>query len=299
MITIFAPTGIGEVSGETDLSGAILAAVQSDDSGPLVDGDIVVVTSKIISKSEGRTASVHDHRAVVAAETAETVARRGETRIVRTHGGLTVAGAGVDNSNVELGTVLALPLDADISAARLRGELERRAGVRLGVIISDTAGRAWRIGQTDQAIGAAGVRVVERFAGRHDRYGNELRVTAVAVADELAAAADLVKGKLADCPVAVIRGLGHHLLAAGDELTDGVAADLVREPGLDLFRYGTREAVIAAVLDAVGAFGHFEVVLELDDDALVAAVVSLSGRRGAEADLLSSIIRAGLPGRPH
>jgi len=299
MISIFAPTGMGEVTRGTDLAGAILTAIQADDSGPFRGGDIVVVTSKIISKCEGRTALAHDHRAVVAAETAQTVARRGETRIVRTHSGLTVAGAGVDNSNVEPGTILALPLDADASAARLRVELERRAGVRLGVIISDTAGRAWRIGQTDQAIGAAGVRVVERFAGRQDRYGNELRVTAVAVADELAAAADLAKGKLAGCPVAVIRGLAHHLLPASDERTDGVAADLVREPAADLFRYGTREAVIAAVLKAVGETEQFEAVLELDGDAVVTAIVSLSGRHGAEADLLSSIIRAGLPDPPH
>lgn len=312
MIVLFAPTGIGEVQPGDDLAGAIVAAVAADPSGPLQDGDICVVTSKILSKAEGRQRPATEREAAIDAESLSTVARRGPTRIVRTRHGLTLAAAGVDNSNVTAGTILLLPVDPDASAAGLRRELEALTGVRLGVVVSDTAGRAWRIGQTDQAVGAAGVRVVERYAGRHDAYGNLLQVTAVAVADELASAADLVKTKLEGRPVAVVRGLAH-LLEEDDGPVGGGEADerdgtavpgpttpaetrarsLVREPAEDMFRYGSREAVVAAVLAATGQSERYEELLESPSHAeLVDRVVAGSGRTGAEATLLRRVLEA-------
>jgi coenzyme F420-0:L-glutamate ligase/coenzyme F420-1:gamma-L-glutamate ligase len=290
MITIFAPGGIGEVGPATDLPAEIVSAVAADPAGPLRSGDIVVVTSKIISKVESRQRPATQRDAAVEAESARTVTRRGSTRIVRTRHGLTLAAAGVDNSNVASDVVLLLPVDADASAARLRQALEGRTGTSLGVLISDTAGRAWRIGQTDQAIGAAGVRVIERYTGRRDPYGNELQVTAVAIADELAAAADLAKSKLSNRPVAVIRGLAHHLSES-----EAHAALLIRDESEDLFRYGSREAVIAAVLKATGQQDRYETTLRHDSPGdLVAAVVAGSGRTGTEADLLRLILEAAL-----
>lgn len=295
MISLFAPAGIGEVVGGDDLAGLIVAAVAADPEGPLRDDDIVVVTSKIVSKAEFRHRAASERDAVIAAETVRTVARRGATRIVRTRHGLTLAAAGVDNSNVTPEQVLLLPRDPDASATRLRSELQGRTGVRLGVLLSDTAGRAWRIGQTDQAIGAAGVRVVERYEGRRDGYGNELQVTAVALADELAAAADLVKSKLSGCPVAVVRGLAEAVVdeEAEHATAETRAAVLVREEATDLFRYGSREAVLAAVLSATGQSERYEELLALDPaETLVAAVVGGSGRTGAEADLIRRVLLA-------
>ena len=196
VITIFGPGGIGEVTADVDLATAILAATDAHPLGPLRDGDIVVVTSKIISKAQGRIEPASRRTELITSETSRTVARRGETRIVRTHDGLTIAAAGIDTSNLSAESILLLPLDPDGSAAALRERLEIATNLRLGVIISDTAGRPWRIGQTDHAIGVSGVRVLEDYAGARDAYGNELQVTVIAVADELAAAADLVKGKL-------------------------------------------------------------------------------------------------------
>ena len=293
MITIFAPAGIGEVSPGSALAPMIEAAVAADPAGPLRDGDIVVVTSKIISKAEGRSAPAQQRTAAIDQETAATVAVRGETVIVRTHGGLTVAAAGVDTSNVEPDRIVLLPPDPDQSAARLRAELEAATGCRLGVIISDTAGRAWRLGQTDHAIGSSGVRVLERYAGRRDRYGNELSITAIAIADELAAAADLAKAKLAERPVAVLRGLSQHLC---DDSRDARAADLLRPHGEDLFPYGSREAVIAAVLAAVGRPERFEEVVRLAGDALLTAL--LAGCGPAEREVLERVLAGAGVGAP-
>jgi coenzyme F420-0:L-glutamate ligase/coenzyme F420-1:gamma-L-glutamate ligase len=167
----------------------------------------VVVTSKIISKAEGRYADASDREHAITAETAAVVAQRGPMRIVRTRTGLTLAAAGVDTSNVEPGRILLLPVDPDASAERLAAGLSAAVGGDVGVVVSDTAGRPWRLGQTDHAIGAARVQVLAAYAGQVDGYGNELAVTTMALADELAAAADLVKGKLAGRPVAVLRGL--------------------------------------------------------------------------------------------
>lgn len=287
MITIFAPAGIGEVEPGAALAGTILDAVGADPSGPLRDGDVVVVTSKIISKAEGRIQPARERDAAIRGETRATVARRGGTAIVRTATGLVTAAAGVDTSNVAPELVLLLPTDPDGSAARLRDDLQQATGCRLAVVVSDTAGRPWRIGQTDHAIGAAGIRVLESYAGRRDPYGNELQVTAVAVADEVAAAADLIKAKLTGRPVAVVRGLDEHVLPPSQA---GRAADLVRPPAEDLFGYGRREAVLAAVLDVLDQPGRFEDVVTLQGEALVAAVTA--DRPGAEAEVLGRLLRA-------
>jgi coenzyme F420-0:L-glutamate ligase/coenzyme F420-1:gamma-L-glutamate ligase len=248
-----------------------------------------VVTSKIVSKAEGRAVPAAEREPAITAASTHTVARRGATRIVRTHAGLTIAAAGIDNSNVDPGSVMLLPLDCDASAAALRGELQRRTGLALGVVVSDTAGRAWRIGQTDQAIGAAGVRVVADYAGQTDPYGNDLQVTAMALADELAAAADLVKTKLAGRPVAVIRGLAELVVDDG-----GRAADLVREPAQDMFGFGSQEAVLAAALVATGQPDRYEELLALPPAERAEVVLTGGGLSGPAADLLRAVLDADL-----
>jgi coenzyme F420-0:L-glutamate ligase/coenzyme F420-1:gamma-L-glutamate ligase len=170
-----------------------------------------------------------------------------------------MAAAGVDASNVSAESILLLPHDPDASAAGLRAQLVAATGLGLGVIISDTAGRPWRMGQTDYAIGVSGVQVVQNYVGARDTYGNELQVTAMAVADELAAAADLVKGKLRGRPVAVVRGLGG--LVSG---TDSSARELLRDPGRDMFSFGSQEAVLAAALAATGQQDRYEELVALD-----------------------------------
>ena len=293
MISIFAPAGIGEVGPETDLAAALVAAVTDDPAGPLADGDILVVTSKIVSKAEGRTAPAAEREQLITAESVRTVARRGPTRIVRTRIGLVLAAAGVDNSNVAPGTVLLLPADPDASAARLRDALQRRTGVRLGVVVSDTAGRPWREGQTDQAIGAAGVRPIEAYAGRTDPYGNELAVTAMALADELAAAADLAKAKLAGRPVAVVRGLGHLVEDTADD-----ARALVRPAPGDMFPFGSRESVLAAALAATGRLDAYERLVLLDGADRVRETLAVVGAEGAAATLLAAMLEADLAAAP-
>jgi coenzyme F420-0:L-glutamate ligase/coenzyme F420-1:gamma-L-glutamate ligase len=236
-LTCTAVAGVGEVAPGDDL--AALLHARAD----LRDGDLLVVTSKVVSKAEGRVATGEraDH---LATETARVVARRGSTSIVRTRHGLVMAAAGIDSSNTAPGTVVLLPMDPDASARRLREALAGR-GVDVGVLVTDTVGRAWRNGQTDIAVGAAGIEVLHDYDGCRDTYGNALSVTAPAVADEIAAAADLVKGKLAGTPAAVVRGLGHLLLAPGRH-GPGARA-LVRAERQDMFGYGAREAVRHAV----------------------------------------------------
>ena len=243
MITVVAPDGVPEVRQGDDLAGLLVTALSPR------DGDVVVVTSKVVSKAEGRTLPGTDRLAAVAAELAEpgarVVARRGPTTIVRTSLGLTLAAAGVDGSNVEQGTVLLLPVDPDGSARRLRREIAERTGANVAVVVTDTAGRAWRTGQTDIAIGAAGLVVLEEHAGRTDAYGNELAVTAPALADELAGAAELAQGKLTGRPFALVRGRADLVLPPDEDGTG--AAALVRGEGEDLFGYGAREAVVRAL----------------------------------------------------
>lgn len=231
--------GVPEVAEGTDLAGLI------GELAELHDGDVVSVTSKIVSKAEGRTLTGVSRDEAVDAELVRVVAQRGETRIVQTRHGLVLAAAGTDTSNTAPGTVLLLPVDPDASARALRTALRDRYGVNVGVIVTDTLGRPWRNGQADAAIGAAGIPVIEDLRGSRDSHGNTLAVTLPAVADELAAASELVKGKADGVPVAVIRGAEDLVLPAGEH-GPGAAA-LVRDAESDLFSLGTREAARAAV----------------------------------------------------
>ncbi|MEV0094665.1 coenzyme F420-0:L-glutamate ligase [Streptomyces sp. NPDC050738] len=234
---VWAVPGLPEVRGGDDLAKLIAGAAPE-----LVDGDVVLVTSKIVSKAEGRVVAAEDREAAIDAETVRVVARRGALRIVENRQGLVMAAAGVDASNTPAGTVLLLPEDADASARGIRDGLRDALGVDVGVVVTDTFGRPWRNGLTDVAIGAAGVRVLDDLRGGVDAYGNPLSATVVAVADELAAAGDLVKGKAEGLPVAVVRGLSG---VVGSE--SGSARDMVRVAADDMFRLGTSEAVREAV----------------------------------------------------
>ncbi|MEU1121479.1 MULTISPECIES: coenzyme F420-0:L-glutamate ligase [unclassified Streptomyces] len=237
---VWAVPGLPEVREGDDLAKLIAAAEPG-----LADGDVVLVTSKIASKAEGRIVEAADREAAIDEETVRVVARRGTLRIVENRQGLVMAAAGVDASNTPAGTVLLLPSDPDASARAVREGLRDALGVDVGVIVTDTFGRPWRAGLTDVAIGAAGVRVLDDLRGGSDAYGNPLSATVVATADELAAAGDLVKGKAAGLPVAVVRGLPH-AVAARDEPDEG-ARPLVRAAREDMFRLGTSEAVREAV----------------------------------------------------
>ncbi|MFB7746703.1 coenzyme F420-0:L-glutamate ligase [Streptomyces sp. NPDC056132] len=232
---VWALPGLPEVRAGDDLAKLIAASEPG-----LVDGDILLVTSKIVSKAEGRITEAADREAAIDAETVRVVARRGTLRIVENRQGLVMAAAGVDASNTPAGTVLLLPEDPDASAAAIRAGLRDTLGVEVGVIVTDTFGRPWRSGLTDVAIGASGVRVLDDLRGGTDAHGNPLSATIIALADELAAAGDLVKGKAGGLPVAVVRGLGH---LAGE----GAARELVRSAADDMFRLGTSEAVREAV----------------------------------------------------
>lgn len=237
-VRIFAIDGLPEIHPGDDLAEMLGDALE----GTLAEGDILVITSKIVSKAEGRIVEADDREDAITAETRRLVATRahagGVTRIVETHTGLVMAAAGVDASNVPDGTVALLPVDPDASALAIATALRARLGVDIGVILSDTFGRPWRDGQTDVAIGAAGLRVVDDLRGSTDSQGRVLEVTVPAIADELAGAADLVKGKATGRPVAVVRGLGRYV--AG--LDAPGAKRLVRSAELDMFRLGSDEA---------------------------------------------------------
>ncbi|MGW0183190.1 coenzyme F420-0:L-glutamate ligase [Nocardia sp. NPDC003345] len=232
-------TGLPEFRPGDDLAEQIAARAPW-----LEDGDILVVTSKIVAKAEGRIVPAPTdpeerdtaRRRLVEQESVRVVARRGRTLITENRLGIVQAASGVDGSNVERDELVLLPADPDGSAKGLRSALATRLGVNIAVVVTDTMGRAWRNGQTDVAIGSAGLRVLHDYSGTVDGQGNELQVTQVAVADELAAAADLVKGKLGGVPIAVVRGL---------TFTDdgSTAADLVRAGTDDLFWLGTAEAL--------------------------------------------------------
>jgi coenzyme F420-0:L-glutamate ligase / coenzyme F420-1:gamma-L-glutamate ligase len=234
-ITVAPVTGLPEITTGSDLARLIA------DAAPTVhDGDVLIITSKIVSKAEGRVLAASREQAIEA-ETARVVARRGATTIAQTRHGLVLAAAGVDESNTTPGTVVLLPEDPDESARRLRKALQARTGRRLGVIITDTMGRPWRAGQTDNAIGAAGVVPVRDYRGQADTFGNILDVTVAAVADEIAAAADLVKGKSLGVPVAVVHGLASLVTEQ-----DGPGAQaLIRPAGEDMFRYGSADVPLA------------------------------------------------------
>ncbi|MFE1937432.1 coenzyme F420-0:L-glutamate ligase [Streptomyces sp. NPDC059474] len=256
---VWALPGMPEVRPGDDLAKLIADAATSGGLPGLAHGDVLLVTSKIVSKAEGRVVEATDREAAIDAETVRVVARRGRTRIVETRHGLVMAAAGVDASNTPSGTVLLLPEDPDASARAIRAGLREVLGVEVGVIVTDTFGRPWRTGVTDVAIGAAGVRVLDDLRGGVDAYGNALSATIVATADELASAGDLVKGKAEGLPVAVLRGLPQVVRfeglddgAGGLDGSDGPGADegaraLVRGAADDMFRLGTSEAVREAV----------------------------------------------------
>jgi coenzyme F420-0:L-glutamate ligase/coenzyme F420-1:gamma-L-glutamate ligase len=238
--------GIGDVTEGDDLATLIATAAPW-----LHDGDVLVVTSKIVSKAEGRLVDVpadgperlSARDEVLAAETARVVASRGATRIVQTHHGFVMASAGIDASNVDKTRLVLLPTDPDASARTLRAALRQRYGVDVAVIISDTMGRPWRNGLTDVALGVAGMAAIRDHRGEVDPYGNELQLTEMAVVDELAGAGELIKGKCDQVPVAVVRG---YLAAPLPHDGDG-AVTLVRDAAQDLFSLGTAEARAAGL----------------------------------------------------
>lgn len=229
MISLWPVAGIPEIVAGDDVAAAILTAL--DGSGlQIEDGDIFVVTHKVVSKAEGRTARIlsdADYRRLVAQEAVDVIRRRGDLVITRTSHGFICANAAVDRSNTPEGSAVLLPTDPDRSAHRIRVSLTRASGKALGVLITDTFGRAWRRGQTDVAVGISGVKSLLDLRGTTDHEGRELTATEVAVADELAGAADLVMGKASRIPVALVRGAGL--------LGEGRVGDLVRDPHEDLF----------------------------------------------------------------
>ena len=237
-LTILPVPGLPEITAGADLAALIADAALA---GPgLLDGDIVVITSKVVSKAEDRVVR-GDREAAIRAETVRVVARRGPTMISQTRHGLVMAAAGVDESNTEPGTLVLLPVDPDASAEALRKAIGERCGARLGVIITDTMGRPWRAGQTDTAIGAAGIKPLLDHRGQADTFGNLLEVTVAAVADEIAAAADLIKQKTTGVPVAIVRGVP-------DLVTDSAgpgAAAIIRPAAEDMFRLGAADVLTA------------------------------------------------------
>jgi coenzyme F420-0:L-glutamate ligase / coenzyme F420-1:gamma-L-glutamate ligase len=233
-LTIIPVAGVPEVRPGDELAVLIQAAAEEQGT-PLVDRDCVVVTQKVVSKAEGRLVALDAddrdaRRRLVDAESVRVLRRRGDLIISETPHGFVCANAGVDLSNVEDGVAALLPIDADRSARHIRDALRARAGVDAAVIVSDTFGRAWRHGLTDVAIGVAGVAAVVDLRGETDSLGRELQVTEVAVADEIAGAAELVMGKAARIAAAIVRGLDPSWRR------DGSARELVRAPHDDLFR---------------------------------------------------------------
>ncbi|MCW2654732.1 MAG: coenzyme gamma-glutamyl ligase [Mycobacterium sp.] len=269
-------TGLPEFRPGDDLAAALATAAPW-----LKDGDVVVVTSKVVSKCEGRVvpapadpdARDELRRKLIDAEAVRVLARKGKTLITENTLGLVQAAAGVDGSNVGSTELALLPADPDASAATLCMRLRDRLGVTVAVVITDTMGRAWRNGQTDAAIGAAGLEVLHSYAGARDVHGNELSVTEVAVADEIAAAADLVKGKLTGIPVAAVRGLTVR--------DDGSNARALLRPGEeDLFWLGTEEALSRGRREAlltrrsVRRFARAPVPPELVEEAVADALTA-------------------------
>ncbi|WP_131737839.1 coenzyme F420-0:L-glutamate ligase [Actinomadura roseirufa] len=237
-LQVFGVPGLPEITEGDDIAALVPAEL-------IRDGDVLVITSKIVSKAEGRVLVAADREKAIDAETVRVVARRtfpgGETRIVETRHGLVMAAAGVDASNTAPGTVLLLPEDSDASARRIRAALRERTGVDVAVIVSDTLGRPWRNGLTDAAIGVAGLVPLSDLRGREDEHGNRLEATITAVADQVAAAAELVKGKLDGIPIAVVRGMSALVTPE-----DGPGARaLVRPPAEDMFRFGSAEVLYA------------------------------------------------------
>lgn len=234
-LTAWGVEGIGEVRPGDQVGDIVVAACAEPPNGPLLDGDVLVVTQKIVSKAEGRLVAVdpddpRSHKALVESEAVRIVRRRGDLVITETQHGFVCANSGIDLSNVERGQAALLPIDSDRSARRVRDIVRARLGVNVGVIVSDTFGRPWRQGLTDVAIGVAGIAGVVDLRGTADALGREMQVTEVAVADELASAAELVMGKSSGVPVAVVRGVDPAWLR------DSSVSELIRDPQNDLFR---------------------------------------------------------------
>jgi coenzyme F420-0:L-glutamate ligase/coenzyme F420-1:gamma-L-glutamate ligase len=234
-MTVWGVEGIGEIRPGDRLAELIATACAGPANGPLADGDVLVVTQKIVSKAEGRLVPVDpddplSHKAVVEEEAVRILRRRGDLVITETKHGFVCANSGVDLSNVQRGEAALLPIDSDRSARRIRDGLRAALGVEVGIIVSDTFGRTWRRGLTDVAIGVAGVAGVVDLRGAPDALGRVMQVTEVAVADEIASAAELVMGKSSGIPVAVVRGV------EPEWLRDADIGELVRPPQEDLFR---------------------------------------------------------------
>jgi coenzyme F420-0:L-glutamate ligase/coenzyme F420-1:gamma-L-glutamate ligase len=232
-VSIHPVPGIPEIAAGDDLPALLAAALQDAGLGP-EPGDVLVVTHKVVSKAEGAVAALEGdgeaaYRRIVLDEAAAVLRRRGDLVIAKTRHGFICANAGVDRSNAAPGTAVLLPADPDRSAHRIRVGVRRASGVDVAVVVTDTFGRAWRRGLVDVAIGISGIEAILDLRGTTDAGGRPLSVTEVAVADEIAAAADLVMGKASQIPAAVVRGLA---VRRGD----GRAADLVRDPAEDLFR---------------------------------------------------------------
>jgi coenzyme F420-0:L-glutamate ligase / coenzyme F420-1:gamma-L-glutamate ligase len=233
-LTIIPVDGIGEIRAGDELAVLIADAAHARGT-PLADHDCVVVTQKVVSKAEGRIVPLDPddldaRRALVESESVRIVRRRGDLIISETRHGFVCANAGVDLSNVETGSAALLPVDADRSAKHIRDALRARAGVDVGVIVSDTFGRPWRRGLTDVAIGVSGIGAVVDLRETPDALGRILHVTEVAIADEIASAAELVMGKASGVPAAIVRGLD------ADCFRDGSVRELIRPPHEDLFR---------------------------------------------------------------
>ena len=234
-LTLWGVEGIGEIRPGVQLGEIVADACSAPPNGPLLDGDVLVVTQKVVSKAEGRLVAIDAddplaHKALVEQESVRVVRRRGDLIISETSHGFVCANAGIDLSNVQQGEAALLPVDSDRSARRIVDIVRARMGVEVAVIVSDTFGRPWRKGLTDVAIGVAGVAGVVDLRGAPDALGRTMQVTEVAVADELASAAELVMGKSAGIPVAVIRGADPTWLRAGS------VHELIRPPAEDLFR---------------------------------------------------------------
>lgn len=233
-LTIIPIAGIGEVTRGDELADLLADAARAQET-PLADGDCVVVTQKVVSKAEGRMVDLDPddpgaRRGLIESESVRILRRRGDLVISETSHGWVCANAGIDVSNVPEGRAALLPVDADRSARHVRDALRARHGAEVAVVISDTFGRAWRLGLTDVAIGVSGLAAVVDLRGERDAGGRELQVTEVAIADEVAGAAELVMGKAAGVPAAIVRGLD------ASWRREGSARDLVRPPGEDLFR---------------------------------------------------------------
>jgi coenzyme F420-0:L-glutamate ligase/coenzyme F420-1:gamma-L-glutamate ligase len=235
-LQLFAVHGVGEVRPGDDLAAMLAGALGADGAPGLLAGDVLVVTSKVVAKAEGRLERLEGDEsgakvALVERESVRVLRRRGELIVSETSHGYVCANAGVDLSNVEAGIAVLLPVDADRSARRLRADLRRLLGVEVGVIISDTFGRAWRRGVADVALGCAGITPILDLRGTPDAMGRILEATEICVADELASAAELVAGKSAGVPAVVVRGVSPSVFGDGS-----IRHDVVRPYGEDLFR---------------------------------------------------------------